>query len=641
MAVPLLLILVASVSGQYRVRPKALLRPPPMIMDEIDPTCRNFTYGNWREQTFYSPNYPGEYFNDTDCVLYLEAPHGFQISLDFQDKFVMEKSTDCQYDYLEVRDGPFAYSPLINRYCDAKFPSKIKSSFRYLWLRFKTDGLLQYDGFKAVYEYIKDDTHHDGMLGDKPHDPSPCRIPVKLSPNKADGILSSDQVPFGDISDPRYPKGQPVDCTWEIYTERSHKINLRSNKINLKGRKRCENSNVTIYERTTLKSSDTKEFCNTNRHLDRTSKSNRIFVRVFGSTLAEKPNVQMVYSLVREGGPCSEDEIACGSHCLPISLHCNGMSNCPDSSDEMNCPPSEPSGEESEPEDYGDTDQTRIKEPNESGSLIPTHLLILGVVGGVILCGVTISLCIMCHLRRKERNKPKSSSAHGNGSGAPPVQRNALEMAVNNSNTTSISLYKQSNDGRATMTGLDRPYYFSKMNSSSPTSSRDVSAHRYSITDRGGLSDSDVVHADPIMTESGNYKKYLGLDLSADDGTGVPGVDDSMHHHHHHHHFHPSTPSAPSGIMGMTTLEYGQHPHHHRLPDVYPGYPGSGGPQWHSALSDDSGMYSYGSLTRPTPFLGMSKPFTYGQPEGKYESKYLSALKALETEAGKEPRQST
>ena len=92
-------------------------------------------------------------------------------------------------------------------------------------------------------------------------------------------------------------------------------------------------------------------------------------------------------------------------------------------------------------------------EPNESGSLIPTHLLILGVVGGVILCGVTISLCIMCHLRRKERNKPKSSSAHGNGSGAPPVQRNALEMAVNNSNTTSISLYKQSNDGRATMTG--------------------------------------------------------------------------------------------------------------------------------------------------------------------------------------------
>ncbi|GFS16417.1 neuropilin and tolloid-like protein 1 [Elysia marginata] len=571
------------------------------------------------------------------------SPTGFRISLDFQDKFVMEKSVDCQYDYLEVRDGPFAYSPLIGRYCDAGFPSKIMSSYRHLWLRFKTDGLLQYDGFKAVYGFIKDDTQNDGAIteeGELPpliHDPSPCRIPVKLSPNKADGILSSDQVPFGDISDPRYPKGHSVDCTWEIYTERSHKINLRSSKINIKSRKRCDVSNVTIYERTTLDSAITKEFCSTNnKHLDKISKSNRVFVRVFGSTLAEKPNVQMVYSLVREGGPCSEDEIACGRHCLPISLRCNGMPNCPDSSDEMGCPSRIPPGE-----DLGDTDQTRMKEKNDSDSFVPLHILILGAVGGVILCGVTISLCIMCHLRRKERNKPKSASTNGSGSRAPPAQRNALEMAVNNSNTTSISLYKQSNDGRATMSGLDRPYYFSKMNSASPSSSRDVSAHRYSLTDRGGLSDSDVIHADPIMTESGNYKKYLGLDLSADDGTGMPGVDESMHHHHHHHHFHPSTPSTPGGIMGMTSLDYGQHPHHHRIPDVYPGYHGSGGPQWHSALSDDSGMYSYGSLTRPTPFLGMSKPFTYGQPEGKFESKYLTALKALESEANKDPRPMT
>ncbi|PVD21332.1 hypothetical protein C0Q70_19505 [Pomacea canaliculata] len=48
------------------------IRPPPMIADPVSPECYNFTYGNWRKQEFYSPNYPGPYLNNTDCVLYLE-----------------------------------------------------------------------------------------------------------------------------------------------------------------------------------------------------------------------------------------------------------------------------------------------------------------------------------------------------------------------------------------------------------------------------------------------------------------------------------------------------------------------------------------------------------------------------------------
>ena len=44
-----------------------------MTADPISPDCYNFTVGNWRRQEFYSPNYPGEYINNTDCVLYLEG----------------------------------------------------------------------------------------------------------------------------------------------------------------------------------------------------------------------------------------------------------------------------------------------------------------------------------------------------------------------------------------------------------------------------------------------------------------------------------------------------------------------------------------------------------------------------------------
>ncbi|CAG5120137.1 unnamed protein product, partial [Candidula unifasciata] len=85
-------------------------------------------------------------------------PSGFKVQLDFRDKFVLEKSDGCKYDYLEVRDGPFAYSPLISRYCNAEFPPIITSSGRFLWLRFKTDDILQYGGFRAIYSYHKDNS---------------------------------------------------------------------------------------------------------------------------------------------------------------------------------------------------------------------------------------------------------------------------------------------------------------------------------------------------------------------------------------------------------------------------------------------------------------------------------------------------
>nr|KAG5707213.1 hypothetical protein BaRGS_017897 [Batillaria attramentaria] len=49
------------------------IRPPPMTADPISPDCYNFTYGNWRRQEFYSPNFPDDYLNNTDCVLYLEV----------------------------------------------------------------------------------------------------------------------------------------------------------------------------------------------------------------------------------------------------------------------------------------------------------------------------------------------------------------------------------------------------------------------------------------------------------------------------------------------------------------------------------------------------------------------------------------
>lgn len=53
-----------------------------------------------------------------------------------------------------------------------------------------------------------------------------CRIPIKLGSSYLDGELTSQEVPFGDVSDPSYPKHRPVDCTWEIYTDQGNSVSF-------------------------------------------------------------------------------------------------------------------------------------------------------------------------------------------------------------------------------------------------------------------------------------------------------------------------------------------------------------------------------------------------------------------------------
>ena len=81
------------------------------------------------------------------------APKGHSIRIDFRDDFHIEDSSNCRYDSLELRDGPFGYSSLFGRYCGKNHPAMIESSGQYIWMRFQSDDIIQYSGFKAVYEF--------------------------------------------------------------------------------------------------------------------------------------------------------------------------------------------------------------------------------------------------------------------------------------------------------------------------------------------------------------------------------------------------------------------------------------------------------------------------------------------------------
>lgn len=88
-------------------------------------------------------------------TLSFSAPFGYQIKIEFRDQFHLEDATNCEYDFLEVRDGAFGYSTSIDKLCGPDFPRDIVSSDRFLFLRFVSDDSIQYSGFRAVYSFIQ------------------------------------------------------------------------------------------------------------------------------------------------------------------------------------------------------------------------------------------------------------------------------------------------------------------------------------------------------------------------------------------------------------------------------------------------------------------------------------------------------
>lgn len=89
--------------------------------------------------------------NYFQCVL--SAPPRQCIDLHFEENYSIESSWECKFDNIEVRDGPFGFSPMLGRYCGQQSPPDIRSSGRYLWIKFVTDGELEAVGFSANYNF--------------------------------------------------------------------------------------------------------------------------------------------------------------------------------------------------------------------------------------------------------------------------------------------------------------------------------------------------------------------------------------------------------------------------------------------------------------------------------------------------------
>ncbi|KAM4534255.1 cubilin [Odontesthes bonariensis] len=165
-----------------------------------------------------SPGWPDIYPHNIDCIIILKAPENSYISF-FFNAFDLESHSNCQFDYLEIRNGSTADSPMIGRFCGSILPSPIFPLSSMLYLRFKSDFSHARDGFDATWT---------------------------SSPHGCGGTLYGDH---GSFSSPNYPGTYPnvTHCEWSIMAPRGRVVTITFTQISIDDPGDCQNNFLKLY----------------------------------------------------------------------------------------------------------------------------------------------------------------------------------------------------------------------------------------------------------------------------------------------------------------------------------------------------------------------------------------------------------
>ncbi|RLW11183.1 hypothetical protein DV515_00001475, partial [Chloebia gouldiae] len=98
----------------------------------------------------HSPNYPQPYHNNTDCSWVIQVDQSHRVLLNFTD-FDIENHHSCNYDNVEVFDGPNNEAPLLEKLCGTQHPPPITSSKNLMYIRLHSDNTIQHRGFSAHF----------------------------------------------------------------------------------------------------------------------------------------------------------------------------------------------------------------------------------------------------------------------------------------------------------------------------------------------------------------------------------------------------------------------------------------------------------------------------------------------------------
>ncbi|XP_055842375.1 cubilin homolog isoform X2 [Episyrphus balteatus] len=179
-----------------------------------------------------SPNWPNEYPKDVNCSWTISVKPGHQIEL-LTKTFDLEDSENCTNDWLEIRNGGSASSPIIGTYCGQTIPSRIPSFTHQIYLTFKSNSQIVRSGFRLQWQIVS--------LG-------------------CGGVLASDH---GSVASPFYPQnyGNDVQCEWRISVSKGSTISLVIEDLSLESLLSCSFDFVEIFDGPTAEKRKIGRYC--------------------------------------------------------------------------------------------------------------------------------------------------------------------------------------------------------------------------------------------------------------------------------------------------------------------------------------------------------------------------------------------
>jgi len=327
-AVRMLILLILCISTNSASSPAREMDP--LLQEEY---CKNFTYGNPSKHELYSPSFPHNYPAGIKCFRTISADYGYFVRVDFRDYFNIEPPSNegnCDYDYLEIRDGDQGYSTLIDKYCGSNFPPIITSSGRSLWLRFVSDGTIEYNGFKAVYNFI----------------PNPLETLPFIPKCEFEIGGSMDFIGSANISEEHLnyaaKYGEPIDCTWIIRAEQKKNIYVQFPKYELQEPNDCNFNFIQIFDEKTDMEHMKNNFCGSVAD-SFVSDTDVLYVRFFATSQGIGSEFVAVFTELesnqdRPEKDCPKETYDCDdTYCIDNALVCNGVRNCQFGWDEESC----------------------------------------------------------------------------------------------------------------------------------------------------------------------------------------------------------------------------------------------------------------------------------------------------------------
>ncbi|XP_027695577.1 deleted in malignant brain tumors 1 protein [Vombatus ursinus] len=133
-------------------------RYPTPVSPSTPPVTSKFSCGGFFTQPsglIFSPNFPGNYPNNANCVWDIAVSNNYRVTIVFEN---VQLEEHCNFDYIQIYDGPYQTSPLITRICNGGRGS-FTSTSNFMSIQFISDFSVTRKGFLAQYYSTPD---HDG-----------------------------------------------------------------------------------------------------------------------------------------------------------------------------------------------------------------------------------------------------------------------------------------------------------------------------------------------------------------------------------------------------------------------------------------------------------------------------------------------